>query len=84
MAIEIEDKFDVPVDYELPDLTGLPGVTDVVGPRTYQLVALYYDTPDLRLAARGSPCGGAEAGPTRAGTSNCPRPRASGRRSPTP
>ncbi|WP_326825764.1 CYTH and CHAD domain-containing protein [Streptosporangium sp. NBC_01756] len=53
MAIEIEDKFDVPVDYELPDLTGLPGVTDVVGPRTYQLVALYYDTPDLRLAARG-------------------------------
>ncbi|GAA4234482.1 CHAD domain-containing protein [Streptosporangium album] len=53
MAIEIEDKFDVPVDYETPELTGLPGVVDVVGPRTYQLVALYFDTPDLRLAARG-------------------------------
>ncbi|GAA4203003.1 CYTH and CHAD domain-containing protein [Streptosporangium oxazolinicum] len=53
MAIEIEDKFDVPVDYRLPDLTGLPGSTEVVGPKTHQLVALYFDTPDLRLAARG-------------------------------
>ncbi|MEU1732764.1 CYTH and CHAD domain-containing protein [Streptosporangium sp. NPDC020145] len=53
MAIEIEDKFDVPVDYELPELTGLPGCSGVVGPKTHQLVALYFDTPDLRLAARG-------------------------------
>ncbi|MEO3872484.1 CYTH and CHAD domain-containing protein [Nonomuraea sp. B12E4] len=50
MGIEIEDKFDVPAEYVIPDLSGL---ADVVGPKSYQLVALYYDTPDLRLAARG-------------------------------
>ncbi|WP_433245706.1 CHAD domain-containing protein [Streptosporangium sp. CA-135522] len=53
MAIEVEDKFDVSVDYEIPELTGLPGVVEVVGPKSHQLVALYFDTPDLRLAARG-------------------------------
>ncbi|MEU8382488.1 CYTH and CHAD domain-containing protein [Streptosporangium sp. NPDC048865] len=53
MGIEIEDKFDVPVDYQIPDLTGLPGSAEVAGPKTHQLVALYFDTPDLRLAARG-------------------------------
>ncbi|MFF0773880.1 CHAD domain-containing protein [Nonomuraea wenchangensis] len=51
MGIEIEDKFDVPHDYALPDLGDL--ATGVIGPKSYQLVALYYDTPDLRLAARG-------------------------------
>ncbi|NUR87693.1 MAG: CYTH and CHAD domain-containing protein [Nonomuraea sp.] len=50
MGIEIEDKFDVKPDYEVPDLSGL---AEVVGPKSHQLVALYYDTPDLRLAARG-------------------------------
>ncbi|NUP01661.1 MAG: CYTH and CHAD domain-containing protein [Nonomuraea sp.] len=50
MGIEIEDKFDVPSDYAIPDLSGL---AEVSGPRSHQLVALYYDTPDLRLAARG-------------------------------
>ncbi|MEV0230088.1 CYTH and CHAD domain-containing protein [Nonomuraea sp. NPDC050786] len=50
MGIEIEDKFDVTPDYAIPDLSGL---ADVVGPKSYQLVALYYDTPDLRLATRG-------------------------------
>ncbi|MEU8245246.1 CYTH and CHAD domain-containing protein [Nonomuraea sp. NPDC048916] len=50
MGIEIEDKFDVPPDYEIPDLSGL---AEVVGPKSHRLVALYYDTPDLRLAARG-------------------------------
>ncbi|TMR09327.1 CYTH and CHAD domain-containing protein [Nonomuraea turkmeniaca] len=50
MGIEIEDKFDVPQEYAIPNLSGL---ADVEGPRSYQLVALYYDTPDLRLAARG-------------------------------
>ncbi|MEV6864420.1 CYTH and CHAD domain-containing protein [Streptosporangium subroseum] len=53
MAIEIEDKFDVPLDYEVPEPTNLPSGTEVVGPKTHQLVALYFDTPDLRLAARG-------------------------------
>ncbi|MER7502096.1 CYTH and CHAD domain-containing protein [Nonomuraea pusilla] len=50
VGIEIEDKFDVPPDYAIPDLTRLG---EVVGPKSHQLVALYYDTPDLRLAARG-------------------------------
>ncbi|MEV4175586.1 CYTH and CHAD domain-containing protein [Nonomuraea sp. NPDC049709] len=50
MGIEIEDKFDVSPEYAVPDLSGL---ADVVGPKSYQLVALYYDTPDLRLASRG-------------------------------
>ncbi|WP_204042090.1 CYTH and CHAD domain-containing protein [Acrocarpospora phusangensis] len=53
MAIEIEDKFDVPAEYEIPDLSDLKGCAAAVGPRTYSLVALYFDTPDLRLAARG-------------------------------
>ncbi|MGW0483897.1 CYTH and CHAD domain-containing protein [Nonomuraea sp. NPDC003214] len=50
MGIEIEDKFDVPPGFEVPDLTGL---AEVVGPKSFRLVALYYDTPDLRLASRG-------------------------------
>ncbi|GAA3153742.1 CHAD domain-containing protein [Nonomuraea roseoviolacea] len=50
MGIEIEDKFDVPPDYTIPDLSR---VGEVVGPKTHTLVALYYDTPDLRLAAHG-------------------------------
>jgi CHAD domain-containing protein len=53
VAIEIEDKFDVPADFTVPDLSGVPGCVEVVGPRSHQLVALYFDTPDLRLAARG-------------------------------
>lgn len=53
VAIEVEDKFDVPVDYEVPDLSGIRGCARVVGPKSYQLVAIYFDTPDLRLAARG-------------------------------
>ncbi|MFF5206572.1 CHAD domain-containing protein [Streptosporangium sp. NPDC000396] len=53
MAIEIEDKFDVPADYGIPGLTDLPGVSEVTGPKAHRLVALYFDTADLRLAARG-------------------------------
>ncbi|MFC4122179.1 CYTH and CHAD domain-containing protein [Nonomuraea zeae] len=63
MGIEIEDKFDVSPEYVVPDLSGL---ADVVGPKGYQLVALYFDTPDLRLAARGVTLrrrrGGSDAG----------------------
>jgi CHAD domain-containing protein len=50
VGIEIEDKFDVSPEFTLPDLSGLG---DVVGPKSHQLVALYFDTPDLRLATRG-------------------------------
>jgi CHAD domain-containing protein len=53
VAIEIEDKFDVPVDFEVPRLDGVNGCAEVVGPKSHQLVALYFDTPDLRLARRG-------------------------------
>lgn len=53
MAIEIEDKFDVPADFTVPDLSGVPGCAEVAGPLSHRLVALYFDTPDLRLAARG-------------------------------
>ncbi|MGW0804147.1 CYTH and CHAD domain-containing protein [Nonomuraea sp. NPDC002799] len=63
VGIEIEDKYDVSPEYTIPDLSGLG---DVVGPKSYQLVALYYDTPDLRLASRGVTLrrrrGGADAG----------------------
>ncbi|WP_084957084.1 CYTH and CHAD domain-containing protein [Thermoactinospora rubra] len=63
MGIEIEDKFDVPADYVLPDLGGLG---ETAGPKSYQLVALYYDTDDLRLARRGATLrrrrGGADPG----------------------
>ncbi|MBO3750785.1 CYTH and CHAD domain-containing protein [Streptosporangiaceae bacterium NEAU-GS5] len=63
MPLEIEDKFDVPVDFAMPDLSA---VARVVGPKEYQLVALYFDTPDLRLAARGITLrrrrGGSDAG----------------------
>ncbi len=38
------------------------------GPKSHQLVAIYFDTPDLRLAARASPCGAAAAVTTPAGT----------------
>ncbi|MFC4058472.1 CHAD domain-containing protein [Planomonospora corallina] len=51
--MEIEDKFDVPEDYRLPDLTGLPGCDEIAGPKSHRLVAIYFDTADLRLAARG-------------------------------
>ncbi|WP_202610820.1 CYTH and CHAD domain-containing protein [Herbidospora solisilvae] len=53
VAIEIEDKFDVPDEFVVPDLLGVKGVEAVSGPKSHQLVAVYFDTPDLRLAARG-------------------------------
>ncbi|HEU5156319.1 MAG TPA: CYTH and CHAD domain-containing protein [Streptosporangiaceae bacterium] len=51
--VEIERKYDVDHDFAVPDLTGLPGCTDVGRPETHLLVATYFDTDDLRLAARG-------------------------------
>ncbi|MEU9891612.1 CYTH and CHAD domain-containing protein [Sphaerisporangium sp. NPDC051011] len=53
MAIEIEDKFDVPVDFAMPDFAGVPGCEEAVDTVSHRLVAVYFDTPDLRLAARG-------------------------------
>ncbi|MEV5411456.1 CYTH and CHAD domain-containing protein [Thermopolyspora sp. NPDC052614] len=51
--MEIEDKFDVPTEFVVPDLSDLPGCAEVVGPKSHQLVAIYFDTPDFRLATRG-------------------------------
>jgi CHAD domain-containing protein len=48
---EVERKYEVPVDFALPDLTGLPGVAVVDEPTEHRLDATYYDTPGLRLAA---------------------------------
>ncbi|WP_214415835.1 CYTH and CHAD domain-containing protein [Sphaerisporangium fuscum] len=53
MAIEIEDKFDVPPDFTIPDLATVPGCAEAVELVSHRLVAVYFDTADLRLAARG-------------------------------
>lgn len=51
-AVEIERKFDVADDTALPPLHDVPGVERVDQPVEHQLEAEYYDTKDLRLAAR--------------------------------
>lgn len=48
---EIERKYDVGADAELPDLSGVAGVADVVDKGVVELDAVYWDTPDQRLAA---------------------------------
>lgn len=50
---EKELKLEVGPDAGLPDLTGLPGVDRVADGVTHELVATYYDTPELRLLAHG-------------------------------
>lgn len=47
---EIEAKLAVPPEATMPDLTGLPGVAVVEDPQQFTLDAVYWDTPDLRLA----------------------------------
>nr|WP_243850474.1 CYTH and CHAD domain-containing protein [Modestobacter marinus] len=48
--MEIERKFDVDEAFELPDLSGAPGVVEVREPVEHALEAAYHDTADLRLA----------------------------------
>jgi CHAD domain-containing protein len=48
---EVERKYDVPVDFTVPDLSRLPAVAAVDRPTEHRLDATYYDTPGLRLAA---------------------------------
>ncbi|QEV18096.1 CYTH and CHAD domain-containing protein [Streptomyces alboniger] len=49
---EIERKYDVDgADAELPDLSGVAGVGDVLDKGVVELDAVYWDTPDQRLAA---------------------------------
>ncbi|MFG1997833.1 CHAD domain-containing protein [Spirillospora sp. NPDC048911] len=51
--LEVERKYDAEPDFAVPDLTGLPGVTGIGAPETHHLIATYFDTDDLRLAAHG-------------------------------
>ena len=50
---EIEQKFELADDDELPALDRLDGVAAVGPPVVHELHATYYDTPDGRLAAGG-------------------------------
>lgn len=50
---EIERKFGADPGMPLPDLSGVDGVVTVTGPVEINLEATYFDTADLRLAARG-------------------------------
>ncbi|MFF0474355.1 CHAD domain-containing protein [Streptomyces sp. NPDC004284] len=63
---EIERKYEATGDTGLPDLTRVPGVSSVVDRGVMELDAVYYDTPDLRLAAAGLTLrrrtGGSDAG----------------------
>lgn len=52
-TLEVERKFDVAPDTAWPDLSAVPGVTQVDAPDVTRLVAAYYDTADLRLARVG-------------------------------
>lgn len=50
--LEVETKYEVDADFQLPELARLaPGG---VAARHHHLVATYFDTTDLRLAARGA------------------------------
>jgi CHAD domain-containing protein len=63
---EIERKFSGGAGISLPDLSGADGAATVTEPVTIDLTATYFDTDDLRLAARGITLrrrtGGADAG----------------------
>jgi inorganic triphosphatase YgiF len=48
-ATELERKFQVPDGFTLPDLREVPGIDRVGEPRTQQLDAIYFDTPNQDL-----------------------------------
>ena len=49
--LEIETKYDLGDDRDLPSFDGLPGVASVAEPVVHELEATYFDTRDLVLAA---------------------------------
>jgi CHAD domain-containing protein len=51
-VVEQERKYDVDAATTVPDLDGVAGIVRVGAPRTTSLDAVYFDTSDLRLAAR--------------------------------
>jgi len=50
---EVEVKFRVHPNFELPELTGIAGLSGTGPPAHHELVAQYVDTGDLRLARDG-------------------------------
>ncbi|MCS7476163.1 CHAD domain-containing protein [Umezawaea endophytica] len=50
---ETERKYEAPAGSDLPPLDGFPGVAAEARPERIELEAVYYDTPDLRLARGG-------------------------------
>ena len=52
-VIETERKYDVDEEAALPSWSGVSGVDTAAGPEEQLLEAMYFDTPDLRLAAAG-------------------------------
>jgi inorganic triphosphatase YgiF len=48
---ETERKYEVGADFALPDLSRPAAVSTVTVPRTHRLSAIYFDTPDFRLAS---------------------------------
>ncbi|MEU3426717.1 CYTH and CHAD domain-containing protein [Streptomyces gardneri] len=50
---EIERKYEATSGTRVPDLTRVPGIAAVADRGVMELDAVYYDTPDLRLAADG-------------------------------
>jgi CHAD domain-containing protein len=50
VASEIENKYQVPADFSVDDRLAADGVR-LGEPQRHELSAIYYDTPDLRLAA---------------------------------
>ena len=52
-GVEREHKFEVAPEFELPSFADVRGVR-VLGDDVVELVATYYDTPDLRLTRAGA------------------------------
>ena len=52
-SVEIELKFDVDDDTQLPDWSAVPGVASVGAPEPRELDARYFDTAEFALAAAG-------------------------------
>lgn len=50
---EIERKYDVDLSRDVPDLSVLRGVSTMAAPVELDQVAIYFDTPDLRLLSAG-------------------------------
>jgi hypothetical protein len=48
--LETEQKYDVSMDFVVPDLTGLEAGLGISAPAVQHLAASYFDTPDLHLA----------------------------------